>query len=1745
MGIDTGSAVGFNSIYPIAGVNQSSKTFRDNFAIIKTAIERLHAAGASSNSIFSVSMQQATDGQVSFVVTLKNNLFTLPVGDPTVAPVLGSIRYNSGQVQVHNGSAWVNLLSNASGSIAAALGFTPAPIASPAFTGVPTGPTAAIGTNTTQLATTAFVHNEIGVVLGAAPSALDTLNELAAALNNDPDFANTMINGLAGKAATNHTHSNYLSTINATSGSATGNTLSVVGANGLSTSITGSTLTIGLNASTAHGNLAGGTFHALAIANGAAGFMSGTDKAKLDGISGTGNAFSRMIISNDQGLNIRDATTANDSFVFSSDLPIVLTTTGNEVHFGYAGTDASHGFRAGGQLHAVAAPNGDAGFMSGTDKAKLDALTVSTATTSVKGYMSPGDKTKLDNLVLQTGGGYTTLNVNGTNYQISGDNILTMSGINGLDLDYHPQTKTLYFVLNSIGGNPIQDFIDVRDNYNAANDRDDTTIPAPIVKTDGTAVDHVVLPNASVSISFEWTWPGPDSLFTTLDEDGEPVINTPPESSIDGFQIYVYRSNVATTYSFGNTVADEMVFTVPAYKRSFILNNTNPNDYYTFFIRAYRRVDGDISASGLILSTPTGCTRTEENPYRPTANVAFAGDVTGTIDGAAATTVKSNAIAAWGKFSGVGDTLPSGNVEFNFAASGSKGGNALNTNAVGSQSATTVQNATINFNSRNDRIGTALIVPSIASDGTAIDHTLNTDGSANLSFEWTWSGVNEEIDGFIIYIRQSTSGASYILGTTASEETVYYVTPEKRAFFLYGIPSDLYYTIYIQSYRIVDNDVSSSGFLRSAAVKSTLGAENPYRPSATAAFTGDLTGTINGTSAAVLQQNATNAWGKFSGAGNSLPAGNVEFNFANSSTKGGNALNTDFVGSQSATTVQTSIINFNNRNDRNGTAITAPTIATDGTSIDHTVNTDGSANISFEWLWAGSAADIDGFIVTVYQSSSATAYVAGTDPANESVNYVTPEKRAITMFGVSANSYYTFFLEAYRIVDTDVNASGFIKTTKIKPTRTEEDPYRPAASVSFAGDLSGTINGVSAATVQTAAQLAAAKFSGSGGTLPAGNVEFNFATSGSKGGNALNTDSVGSQGATTVQNAVINFNSRNDRLSSAVVAPAILTDGTAIDHTVRSNGSCDISFEWTWGGTESTIDGFIVFVYASTSSTPYSFGTSPAEEMVQYCTPEKRAFILYGIAPDLYYTFGIKAYRIVDTDINASGVIASAIVKSSRGEENPYRPATAPVFSGDITGTINGQAVSVVLGDVDTLKSQVSSLGGSGASEYALNKNPSFAVYPTTGVPTNWTELTASATSRTTGLLSTYGARIAGAAFTQSWLTQTVGTASVPVIVTNEWVVIEATVRLVSGTFVGAGMIFRTYNTSNSAGSDQLLTFSTDVDATNTVVGNGTVGNLYTFTKLMRATQANAAYFQLFAVAHSSTLGSVSAANSIDFYRASVRPAFKGEVDSQTALTTANALTSTVGTYSGAISDLQGKTSAYLTLETNSGSLASAFVKLQSQSSPGVTTSSVAIGATEFHVYNPVGANWTKALSVVGGILYANGIIANSAQIQDGLITNAKIGNLEVDSAKIANLTVGTQKIALNAVSVPWLATSGSTINFASGTKTLLLSVSIMKYDDSSILEVHGQAPMFGNDAVDLYISYEVYDSTNTSLYASRTFTLKVDANGTTYLPFAFEHYFDGLLGGSYNINFYAQRFSSNACSTAGLYHMRVREFKR
>lgn len=71
---------------------------------------------------------------------------------------------------------------------------------SPAFTGTPTAPTATAGTNTTQIATTQYVRTEVANLINSAPGALDTLDELAAALGDDASFAATVTTALGLKA---------------------------------------------------------------------------------------------------------------------------------------------------------------------------------------------------------------------------------------------------------------------------------------------------------------------------------------------------------------------------------------------------------------------------------------------------------------------------------------------------------------------------------------------------------------------------------------------------------------------------------------------------------------------------------------------------------------------------------------------------------------------------------------------------------------------------------------------------------------------------------------------------------------------------------------------------------------------------------------------------------------------------------------------------------------------------------------------------------------------------------------------------------------------------------------------------------------------------------------------------------------------------------------------------------------------------------------------------------------------------------------------------------------------------------------------------------------------------------------------------------------------------------------------------------------------------------------------------------
>ena len=78
---------------------------------------------------------------------------------------------------------------------------TYAPLASPGLTGSPTTPNVTAGDSSTKIANTGFVMTAVANLVASAPEALNTLNELAAALGNDASFSTTISNSIGGKLA--------------------------------------------------------------------------------------------------------------------------------------------------------------------------------------------------------------------------------------------------------------------------------------------------------------------------------------------------------------------------------------------------------------------------------------------------------------------------------------------------------------------------------------------------------------------------------------------------------------------------------------------------------------------------------------------------------------------------------------------------------------------------------------------------------------------------------------------------------------------------------------------------------------------------------------------------------------------------------------------------------------------------------------------------------------------------------------------------------------------------------------------------------------------------------------------------------------------------------------------------------------------------------------------------------------------------------------------------------------------------------------------------------------------------------------------------------------------------------------------------------------------------------------------------------------------------------------------------------
>jgi len=168
--------VGFISVTQAVDLDTMESNIATNNA--KTGITGSQASAITANSskTSNVSTNLGITGtSAARVITSSDGTnATIPVATASVSGVM-----SASQVTTLNGKA---------------------PLASPALTGTPTAPTAAANTNTTQIATTAYVQTEIGDLIGGAPGALDTLNELAEAIGDDASYASGITTALAAKA---------------------------------------------------------------------------------------------------------------------------------------------------------------------------------------------------------------------------------------------------------------------------------------------------------------------------------------------------------------------------------------------------------------------------------------------------------------------------------------------------------------------------------------------------------------------------------------------------------------------------------------------------------------------------------------------------------------------------------------------------------------------------------------------------------------------------------------------------------------------------------------------------------------------------------------------------------------------------------------------------------------------------------------------------------------------------------------------------------------------------------------------------------------------------------------------------------------------------------------------------------------------------------------------------------------------------------------------------------------------------------------------------------------------------------------------------------------------------------------------------------------------------------------------------------------------------------------------------------
>ena len=337
---------------------------------------------------------------------------------------------------------------------------------------------------------------------------------------------------------------------------------------------------------------------------------------------------------------------------------------------------------------------------------------------------------------------------------------------------------------------------------------------------------------------------------------------------------------------------------------------------------------------------------------------------------------------------------------------------------------------------------------------------------------------------------------------------------------------------------------------------------------------------------------------------------------------------------------------------------------------------------------------------------------------------------------------------------------------------------------------------------------------------------------------------------------------------------------------------------------------------------------------------------------------------------------------------------------------------------------QTSAILAASASLGSLNPNPTFADYPNaSGEPAYWSGWdwnNGNVPQRISGEAGIgYAIReYAIAGWNQGG--QIIGQGGLANPLGDQWYVMEAHIRLDSGSLRGAGVWANCASADGSQYRGDIggINFAADPDSAGYVRGDGQGGKVYRFTKLLRG-PTDPERITLYRFTNWDGFGQRNA-KSLDWYRIALRPATQQEIRDQTAL---QPLIAQVSQQAGVLAAVDGRTQAYIEQVASAGGKRAAVRMVAGGSGSGIEFQADAIR---------LGDDNRPAMDVVdGNVIFYGKVTAESIETQ-----HLRVNGVDFD--RLGNGAVGTVKLQADAAQQIYAINSSSAFAGTAGGQTIV-----------------------------------------------------------------------------------------------------------